>query len=222
MRLASDTIIVATSNQGKLKEFQLAFASLGKRVLSMADYPQLPEVVEDGDTFKANALKKAKEVAEAIQLPVLADDSGLCVERLAGAPGVYSARFAGGHGDTKANNAKLLEELKKLSAHRVEREELGEASEHVLSAAQFVCCLVLYDPAEQRYVDVTGTCDGFILDEARGEHGFGYDPLFYVPAFGKSMAELTPEQKQSISHRGNAIRKLLDVLQKEHSQVQPC
>lgn len=219
MHLASDTIIVATSNQGKLKEFQLAFASLGKRVLSMADYPQLPEVVEDGDTFKANALKKAKEVAEAIQLPVIADDSGLCVERLAGAPGVYSARYAGGHGDTKANNAKLLEELKKLPERRVEHDELGEASDHVLSAAQFVCCLVLYDPAEQRYVDVIGTCDGFILDEARGEHGFGYDPLFYVPAFGKTMAELTPEQKQSISHRGNAIRKLLDVLQKEHSQV---
>ncbi|MBG9734584.1 XTP/dITP diphosphatase [Paenibacillus alvei] len=219
MHLASDTIIVATSNQGKLKEFQLAFASLGKRVLSMADYPQLPEVVEDGDTFKANALKKAKEVAEAIQLPVLADDSGLCVERLAGAPGVYSARYAGGHGDTQANNAKLLEELKKLPARRVEHDKLGEASEHVLSAAQFVCCLVLYDPAERQYVDVTGTCDGFILDEARGEHGFGYDPLFYVPAFGKTMAELTPEQKQSISHRGNAIRTLLDVLQKEHSQV---
>lgn len=219
MHLASDTIIVATSNQGKLKEFQLAFASLGKRVLSMADYPQLPEVVEDGDTFKANALKKAKEVAEAIQLPVLADDSGLCVERLAGAPGVYSARYAGGHGDTQANNAKLLEELKKLPARREEHDKLGEASEHVLSAAQFVCCLVLYDPAERQYVDVTGTCDGFILDEARGEHGFGYDPLFYIPAFGKTMAELTPEQKQSISHRGNAIRTLLDVLQKEHSQV---
>ncbi|EPY07745.1 Ham1 family protein [Paenibacillus alvei TS-15] len=219
MHLASDTIIIATSNQGKLKEFQLAFASLGKRVLSMADYPQLPEVVEDGDTFKANALKKAQEVAEAIQLPVLADDSGLCVERLEGAPGVYSARYAGGHGDTKANNAKLLEELKKLPVSRTEHEGLGEEAEHVLSAAQFVCCLVLYDPAEKRYVDVTGTCDGFILDKERGEHGFGYDPLFYVPAFGKTMAELSPEQKQSISHRGNAIRKLLEVMQAEQAEV---
>ncbi|GAV15432.1 XTP/dITP diphosphatase [Paenibacillus sp. chi10] len=219
MHLASDTIIIATSNQGKLKEFQLAFASLGKRVLSMADYPQLPEVVEDGDTFKANALKKAQEVAEAIQLPVLADDSGLCVERLEGAPGVYSARYAGGHGDTKANNAKLLEELEKLPVSRTEHEELGEVAEHVRSAAQFVCCLVLYDPAEKRYVDVTGTCDGFIIDEARGEHGFGYDPLFYVPAFGKTMAELSPEQKQSISHRGNAIRKLLEVMKAEQAEV---
>lgn len=219
MHLASDTIIIATSNQGKLKEFQLAFASLGKRVLSMADYPQLPEVVEDGDTFKANALKKAQEVAEAIQLPVLADDSGLCVERLEGAPGVYSARYAGGHGDTKANNAKLLEELEKMPVSRTEHEGLGEESEHVLSAAQFVCCLVLYDPAEKRYVDVTGTCDGFIIDEARGEHGFGYDPLFYVPAFGKTMAELSPEQKQSISHRGNAIRKLLEVMKAEQAEV---
>jgi len=219
MHLASDTIIIATSNQGKLKEFQLAFASLGKRVLSMADYPQLPEVVEDGDTFKANALKKAQEVAEAIQLPVLADDSGLCVERLEGAPGVYSARYAGGHGDTKANNAKLLEELEKLPVSRTEHEGLGEEAEHVLSVAQFVCCLVLYDPAEKRYVDVTGTCDGFIIDEARGEHGFGYDPLFYVPAFGKTMAELSPEQKQSISHRGNAIRKLLEVMKAEQAEV---
>lgn len=220
MHLASDTIIIATSNQGKLKEFQLAFASLGKRVLSMADYPQLPEVVEDGDTFKANALKKAQEVAEAIQLPVLADDSGLCVERLEGAPGVYSARYAGGHGDTKANNAKLLEELEKLPVSRTEHEGLGEEAEHVLSAAQFVCCLVLYDPAEKRYVDVTGTCDGFIIDKARGEHGFGYDPLFYVPAFGKTMAELSPEQKQSISHRGNAIRKLLEVMKAEQAEVE--
>jgi len=219
MHLASDTIIIATSNQGKLKEFQLAFASLGKRVLSMADYPQLPEVVEDGDTFKANALKKAQEVAEAIQLPVLADDSGLCVERLEGAPGVYSARYAGGHGDTKANNAKLLEELEKLPVSRTEHEGLGEEAEHVLSVAQFVCCLVLYDPAEKRYVDVTGTCDGFIIDEARGEHGFGYDPLFYVPAFGKTMAELSSEQKQSISHRGNAIRKLLEVMKADQAEV---
>lgn len=217
MHLGSDTIIIATTNKGKLKEFQLAFASLGKRVLSLENYPHLPEVVEDGDTFKANAFKKAQEMAEAIRLPVLADDSGLCVDRLGGAPGVYSARYAGEHGNSMANNAKLLKELKKLPFYRSEHDDRALCLVNILSPAQFVCCLVLYHPVEERYIDVTGTSDGYIIDEARGEHGFGYDPLFYVPVFGKTMAELTLEQKQGISHRGNALRKLLEVLRQEQT-----
>ncbi|MFL1674681.1 XTP/dITP diphosphatase [Paenibacillus dendritiformis] len=205
-----DTIIIATQNKGKLKEFQLAFQSLGKRVLSMADYPQLPDIEEDGDTFTANALKKAKTMAEALNLPVLADDSGLCVDRLDGAPGVYSARYAGGHGDDQANNAKLLAELGKLPPLEANAE--APAGCRILSPARFVCVLVLYDPARQSFVEAAGTADGYIIDQPRGTHGFGYDPLFYLPELGRTMAELTPEEKERISHRGAAIRRMLDKL----------
>lgn len=216
MHLPSDTIIIATNNGGKLKEFQFAFAPLGKQVVSVADHFHLvPEVVEDGDTFKANALKKATSIAEMSQLlPILADDSGLCVDRLEGAPGVHSARYAGGHGNAQANNEKLLAELLKLPAYYVEDKDINVEPAHILSTARFVCCLVLYEPAEQRYIDVLGTSDGYIIDEPRGTNGFGYDPLFYVPRFGKTMAELTLEQKQSISHRGHAIRKLLQIMKR--------
>lgn len=205
-----DTIIIATQNKGKLKEFQLAFQSIGKRVLSMADYPQLPDIEEDGDTFTANALKKAKTMAEALNLPVLADDSGLCVDRLNGAPGVYSARYAGGHGDDPANNAKLLAELGKLPPLEADAE--APAGSRILSPAQFVCALVLYDPARQSFVEAAGSADGYIIDQPRGNHGFGYDPLFYLPELGRTMAELMPEEKERISHRGAAIRRMLEKL----------
>lgn len=210
MHLTSDAIMILTRNEGKLKEFQFAFAPLGKRLVHVANAFHLPEVVEDGDTFKANALKKAKETAEAIQLPVLADDSGLCVDRLDGAPGVYSARYAGEEGSALANNEKLLAELSKLPAYDTANIGINGDSARMLSKARFVCCLVLYEPIEQLYLDAWGTSDGYIIDKPRGTNGFGYDPLFYVPTFKKTMAELTLEQKQSISHRGQAIRKLLD------------
>ncbi|GAC44416.1 XTP/dITP diphosphatase [Paenibacillus popilliae] len=203
-----DTMIIATQNQGKLKEFRLAFQSIGKRVLSMADYPHLPDIEENGDTFTANALKKAKTMAEALNLPVLADDSGLCVERLDGAPGVYSARYAGRHGDDQANNAKLLAELGKLPSLEAD----APAGCRILSPARFVCVLVLYDPARQSFAEVAGTVDGYIIDQPRGNHGFGYDPLFYLPELGRTMAELIPEEKERISHRGAAIRLMLDKL----------
>lgn len=202
------TIIVATKNKGKVKEFAHAFAALGKQVQSMYDYPNLPEVVEDGETFAANALKKAKVVANALGVPVLADDSGLCVERLGGAPGVYSARYAGAQATDALNNAKLLQALQGLQA---EESEHGKEAEF-LSPAQFVCSLVVYDPATERMVEANGAADGFILPAPRGEGGFGYDPLFYVPEYGKSMAELTVEEKQRISHRGHALQQLIEQL----------
>lgn len=199
MPIVGDTVLVATRNAGKTREFALAFSTLGIKVKSLADYPAIPDVEEDGDTFLENALKKAKTVAELLNIPVLADDSGLCVDRLNGEPGVYSARYAGEHGNDEANNAKLIASLRALPTAE---------NEHGLSPAQFVCALVLYDPASKRAYEALGTVDGVIIDEPRGSNGFGYDPLFYVPSYGRTMAELTPEEKQRISHRGEALRML--------------
>lgn len=205
MKLQGNTIIVATRNKGKVAEFSHAFVPFGKTVQSMFDYPDLPDVVEDGETFFDNAFKKAKTVGDALGLPVLADDSGLCVDALNGAPGVYSARYAGEHGADDDNNRKLLEELEKL--------RLGEDTEQpLLSPARFVCVLVLYDPSTGEYVKTEGTVEGWITSEPSGAGGFGYDPLFYLPDHEKTMAELTLEEKQAVSHRGDALRQLVGKL----------
>lgn len=205
MSLDSPIIIVATRNAGKVREFAHAFAPLGKEVKSMFDYPELPDVVEDGVTFADNAWKKAKTVGDALGLPVLADDSGLCVDLLDGDPGVYSARYAGEGATDEKNNAKLLEALESLKS--------GEDTEQpFLSPARFVCALVLYDPATGDKYESEGMVEGWITAEAAGGGGFGYDPLFYVPEYEMTMAELTLEQKQAISHRGHALRALVSSL----------
>lgn len=201
-QIAYDTIIVATKNKGKVKEFAHAFAAIGKHVQSMYDYPNLPDVVEDGETFADNALKKAKTVALALGIPVLADDSGLCVDKLDGAPGVYSARYAGEDATDEVNNKKLLDTLGRM-------EQGEDTDQSLLSPAQFVCTLVVYDPATDRAIQATGEVEGFIIAEPRGFGGFGYDPLFYLPEFNKTMAELTVEEKQAISHRGRALKQLM-------------
>jgi XTP/dITP diphosphohydrolase len=206
MSLDSSIIIVATRNAGKVREFAHAFAPLGKEVKSMFDYPELPDVVEDGVTFAENAWKKAKAVGDALGLPVLADDSGLCVDLLNGDPGVYSARYAGEGATDAKNNAKLLETLESLKS--------GEDTEQpLLSPARFVCALVLYDPATGDKYESEGMVEGWITAEAAGGGGFGYDPLFYVPEYEMTMAELTLEQKQAISHRGHALRALVSTLE---------
>ncbi|MGF9700805.1 MULTISPECIES: XTP/dITP diphosphatase [Paenibacillus] len=206
MRLDSPIIIVATRNQGKVREFAHAFAPLGKEVKSMFDYPELPDVVEDGVTFAENAWKKAKAVGDALGLPVLADDSGLCVDLLDGEPGVYSARYAGEGATDALNNAKLLRTLESIKS--------GEDTEQpLLSPARFVCALVLYDPVSGEKFEAEGTAEGWITSEAAGGGGFGYDPLFYVPEYEMTMAELTLEQKQAISHRGHALRALVSKLE---------
>ncbi|WDQ32644.1 XTP/dITP diphosphatase [Paenibacillus marchantiae] len=205
MSLDSPIIIVATRNAGKVREFAHAFAPLGKEVKSMFDYPELPDVVEDGVTFAENAWKKVKAVGDALGLPVLADDSGLCVDLLDGDPGVYSARYAGEGATDEKNNAKLLEALESLKS--------GEDTEQpLLSPARFVCALVLYDPATGDKYESEGMVEGWITAEAAGGGGFGYDPLFYVPEYEMTMAELTLEQKQAISHRGHALRALVSSL----------
>ncbi|WP_379130908.1 XTP/dITP diphosphatase [Paenibacillus sp. sgz500958] len=205
MESAGGILIVATKNQGKVREFQHAFAPLGLTVQSMFDYPNLPDVVEDGGTFAENARKKSKAVADALGLPVLADDSGLCVDALDGRPGVYSARYAGESAGDEANNLKLLDELERLK----QGEDTGQP---LLSTARFVCALSLYDPTTNREWTAEGKVEGWITSEPAGGGGFGYDPLFYLPDYGKTMAELTMSEKQEISHRGTALRLLTEKL----------
>ncbi|WP_018659821.1 XTP/dITP diphosphatase [Allofustis seminis] len=186
-------IVIATHNKGKAREFHDLFKALGYKIKTLKDFPMLPAIEETGTTFEENALLKAQTVAHALNIPVLADDSGLAVEYLNGAPGVYSARYAGIDGNDRKNNQKLLEALKGVPS-----EERG---------AKFLCTLALVKQNEAPII-VTGEVEGVILTEPQGENGFGYDPLFYIPALGKSFAEISIEEKNKLSHRANAIKKL--------------
>jgi len=171
---------------------------------TLADFPQAGEVEEDGATFAENARKKATEYARATELWTLADDSGLVVDALDGAPGVKSARFSGDVPPgasrkeiDRRNIAKLLELLRGVPQER--------------RTARFVCHLCLASP-EKVLAETQGTVEGIIVDEPAGENGFGYDPVFFVPALGKTVAQLPDEQKNAISHRGNAIRQFIPLL----------
>ncbi len=161
----------------------------------MKDVISVEEPEETGTTFMENALLKARYYAKATNRPCLADDSGLTVDILDGAPGVYSARYAGHHGDDNANNEKLIREL------QGKRDRTGH----------YVCALALVYP-DGREVTAEGYCDGLVQDEPKGENGFGYDPYFYVPEFEKTMAELSIDVKETISHRGRALRELISKL----------
>lgn len=192
-------IIIATKNQGKVREMRQAFQSLPVELIPLSDLPgNVPEAVEDGDTFQANSQIKAKFYQEYTGMACLADDSGLEVEALAGAPGVHSARFAGEHANDEENNRKLQSELRKRNLNS--------------SPAAYRCVLTLAD-TNGAILQAEGSCQGEIRTEARGNNGFGYDPYFYVGE--KSMAELTLEEKQAISHRGAALEKMA-VLLKEY------
>ncbi|MGX7351544.1 ribonuclease PH [Enterococcus canis] len=189
---ASDKeIVIATRNPGKAREFHALFS--GYQVKTLLDFPEIPDVAETGTTFEANARLKAETIAQLLDRPVLADDSGLVVDALDGMPGVYSARFAGEEKSDAANNAKLLAELA----------EFPDAKR----SAHFHCTLVFAAPGKASLV-VEANWPGEIANIPSGSDGFGYDPLFYVPAEGKTAAELTPERKNEISHRGQAIKKL--------------
>lgn len=191
--MTKKTMIIATSNEGKAKEFVNLFKEYGYEVKTLLDYPDIPDVPETGETFKENAYQKASAISKALDTIVLADDSGLEVDALNGAPGIYSARFAGEHGNDEKNNVKLLKELEQLP-----REERG---------ANFHCSLILVGSGREP-LHVSGEVQGYILDSPQGSNGFGYDPLFYLPELEKSMAELTNEEKNEISHRAHAIKKL--------------
>lgn len=193
-------ILIATSNQGKLRDFAGAAKEFGIEIASLPGFANIPPVVEDGATFEANARKKAEHYSRfAPDELVLADDSGLEVDALGGAPGVISARYAAENGSDNssdaANNAKLLRELKDIpQAKRTARFEC------VIAAANNGATVGVF----------RGEAEGRILSAPRGGGGFGYDPLFYFPAFGKTFAELTPEEKAQVSHRGKAFRRFLE------------
>lgn len=210
MQWKDKTVLVATRNEGKVREFAEMLAGLNLTVKGLSQFAGLPDIVEDGQTFAANAEKKAKTIGLLLQLPVLADDSGLCVDALEGEPGVYSARFAGQHATDQQNNEKLLAELARRRQTMIKVPEA--ARENLLSKAHYTCALVLYDPASDVTLHVEGRCAGYILPTPRGGGGFGYDPLFYLPQYGKTMAELTMEEKNRISHRGAALQELLKLL----------
>ncbi len=192
-------IVMATRNRGKAIELKKLLADFSVEILTLADLSGMPEVEETGATFRENALLKAKAAAEFAHLPSLADDSGLEVDALAGQPGVYSARFAGEPASDEKNNHKLLERLRGIPKEQ--------------RTARFVCTIALVTPDGQ--VEMTeGRCEGIILEELRGTGGFGYDPLFYVSELGKTMAELTGEEKNEVSHRGKALRAMLPFLRR--------
>lgn len=197
-------LLVATGNPGKLKEICRLLAGTGIEVVGLGQLENPPEVVEDGATFEANACKKALEMARFSHCLTLADDSGLAVAVLDGAPGVHSARYAGEPGDDAANNAKLLQEL---SAVVDEKRQ-----------AAFHCVLALAWP-DGRCQTYAGKVSGLIMRGERGAGGFGYDPLFMVPEYGKTMAELPLDIKNRISHRGMALRKVIPVLQELASRA---
>jgi XTP/dITP diphosphohydrolase len=192
-------LLIATTNPHKAREIGQVLAPLGVEVCSLAELaPELAEPVEDADTFEGNARIKASSYARALQLPCLADDSGLEVTALGGAPGVHSAYYAG-VGETReerdrANNQKLIAELQKLGA--VDR------------SARFVCALCLADAEGRVLFETRGTFAGVITDVARGDHGFGYDPHLFLPDLGKTAAELSHDEKNARSHRGAATRAL--------------
>ncbi len=207
---AGSTIVVATKNAGKAGEFAHALGKLGLATTTLLDYPEIPDIVEDGDTFAANARLKAKATGDALGVPALADDSGLRVAALDGAPGVYSARYSGEGATDERNNAKLVAELNSLAT----LDALGELADGsvLLSRAEFVCALALYDPATGQFIEAEGTVEGMVTDKPHGSGGFGYDPYFWLPQLQRGMAELTKEEKQQISHRGAALAKLLPLL----------
>lgn len=192
-------IIIATKNAGKAKEFEHIFKPYNVRVKSLLDFEEMDDIVEDGKTFEANALIKARAIANQFNQMVLADDSGLEVDTLDGRPGVYSARYAGEGRNDEDNILKVLHELE-----GVPTDERG---------ARFVCALAIVTPQGDEVV-VRGTCEGRILTECLGTEGFGYDPIFYLPHLSKTMAQLPKSEKNVLSHRADAFVKLQPYLEK--------
>lgn len=186
-------IIIATKNKGKAKDFEALLEPMGYKVLTLHDVAPHIDVEETGVTFEENAILKAETIAQELQATVIADDSGLEIDALDGEPGVYSARYSGDERNDDSNINKVLQKLVQVPDDE--------------KTARFRCVLALASPGQETII-FEGTCEGLITDERKGDHGFGYDPIFYVPALEKTMAEMEPAEKASVSHRGNAIREL--------------
>lgn len=192
-QITAQTVVIATGNSGKAREFAKMFHDAGYEIKTMNDFPELPEVAETGNTFEENARLKAETIANILQCPVLADDSGLKVDALNGMPGVYSARFAGEQKNDAANNAKLLHELTGVSDEQ--------------RTAQFHCTLVFAAPKKESLV-VEADWPGKIARIPQGDNGFGYDPLFIPEGSEKTAAQMSESEKNKVSHRGQALKKL--------------
>lgn len=190
-------IVIATGNKDKVREINEIFAGTDFEAVSMKEIGINPDIVEDADTFEGNALIKAKTVHELTGDYVMADDSGLCIDALDGAPGVYSARFCGEDSTYEEKFAKIFEMLKDVP--------------HEKRTAQFVCAIAVVRPDGTSFT-VRGECHGILQETPMGENGFGYDPIFYVPEFDMTTAQMNPEQKHQISHRGKALRAMVEKL----------
>jgi XTP/dITP diphosphohydrolase len=193
-------VLVGTTNHGKFAEVEAYLQRLPLKLLSLQSLGSWPRLIEDGATFEENALKKARTLAEYFGLLTLADDSGLAVDALNGAPGILSARYAGEESDDAKNNEKLLIELKDIPEQK--------------RSARFVCVLALCAPDSDHPKEwiVREQCEGRIAFAVKGENGFGYDPLFFYPPFDKTFGEIDRESKARVSHRGKALRKLAEIL----------
>jgi len=190
-------VIVATRNRGKMREVREALKGLGLRIRTLSDFSNVPEIEENGRTFIENALKKARYYSKYFGKVTLADDSGLEVDRLKGLPGVYSARYAGEKASSRENNEKLLREMEGVPISR--------------RGARFRCVIAVVSPDGKELL-VDGSCRGRIGLREKGRRGFGYDPLFVLPNYGKTMAELSLEEKNRISHRGKALKKIRKII----------
>ncbi len=184
-------LVLATRNEGKTGELRVLLADFPVEIKNLTDFGPMPTVEEDGATFEDNAVNKARFTAKVLGLPALADDSGLMVEALGGAPGVRSARYAGEKATDSQNNAKLLQDLENIENRN----------------ASFACVIAIAVPQGPALV-YQGRCEGIITKEQAGSHGFGYDPVFFYPSLQKTFAQLSTEEKNRVSHRGKALRQL--------------
>jgi XTP/dITP diphosphohydrolase len=194
---ANMKLILATKNANKVEELRAMLEGMNISLSSLLDHLEIKDIEENGNTFEENALIKARAVCEITGEWALADDSGLVVDALGGAPGIYSSRYAGREKDYPANNEKLLREMEDIPDDKRQ--------------AAFVCVMTLVGPNGEEYT-VEGRCEGEIARSLTGDKGFGYDPLFYLPDYHKTMAELPMDEKNKISHRGRALVKIKDVL----------
>ena len=190
-------LVLATRNEGKISEFKRLAGDFDIKMMSLKDFGPIPPVLEDGETFEDNAVKKAHFTAKVLGFPALADDSGLMVKALGGMPGVHSARYAGEGATDEANNLKLLKAMKGTDNR----------------AATFMCVIAIAVPMGPALI-YEGTCEGIINQELTGNKGFGYDPLFYYPPLKRTFAELTTEEKNRVSHRGKAMAELKSEFEK--------
>jgi len=195
---APPVLVIASRNQKKAAEIRELLAPHGIDVRCVGDFPHVPEVVEDGQTFAENAAKKASQTAAVLSCWVLGEDSGLMVDALNGAPGVYSARFSGPNATDDANNARLIQELDGVPDER--------------RGARYVCSIAVANPAGEVRLTSEATCRGRITAEARGTNGFGYDPYFLIPEYHRTFGELEPVVKRHLSHRARAFERLIPAL----------